>query len=132
MTRKEQFITEVEDLINSALSCQEMIFEGLSKEALEYFEEFKLSKENAQTKAIVGVTEKGKPILKYMQNNHESFGNRFRSKDIAEGLFVSPRSVTGSLRKLSTDNYIKKLTEDGVSPIIYAITSKGLEEDLTN
>jgi|GEM_PF-2052035 len=131
MTKRENFIAEITTLMNSARDCQEMLFEELSSDALEYFEELKSSKETV-SKAVVGVTEKGKPILKYMQENCESFNNAFKSKNIADGLFISSRIISGSLRKLVTDGYIEKISDEGVSPIVYAVTSKGLAEDLTN
>ena len=44
------------------------------------------------------------------------------AKDIAEGLFVSSRTVSGAMRKLVTDGYVEKV---GQEPVVYAITEKG-------
>lgn len=65
------------------------------------------------------LTDNGKVLLKYMQDNPSP---TYRAKDIAEGLDISARKVSGSLRKLVTDGFVEKLSKD---PIIYAITEKG-------
>jgi predicted transcriptional regulator len=46
----------------------------------------------------------------------------FKAKDIAEGLFISSRAVSGAIRKLVTDGYVEKVGQD---PTIYSITDKG-------
>lgn len=65
------------------------------------------------------LTDNGKVLLKYMQDNPST---TYKSKDIAEGLDISARKVSGGLRKLVTDGFVEKLSKD---PIIYAITEKG-------
>ena len=47
--------------------------------------------------------------------------------DIAEKMFVSSRTVSGSLRKLVTDGYVEKL---GENPVIYSLTEKGKNVDI--
>jgi predicted transcriptional regulator len=46
----------------------------------------------------------------------------FKAKDIAEGLFISSRAVSGAIRKLVTDGYVEKVGQD---PVIYSITEEG-------
>ena len=66
------------------------------------------------------LTDNGKLILQYLQQNqNESF---MRARDIAEGLFVSSRTVTGAIRKLVTDEFVEKM---GTDPIMYGLTEKG-------
>lgn len=65
------------------------------------------------------VTDSGKVILKYMQDNDVKIG---KAKDIANGLGVSSRTVSGSLRKLVADGFVEKVSKD---PVVYAITEKG-------
>lgn len=125
MTNKEAFISEIKVLLEDALQCQEMIFEGLSPEAEEYFKKLELAKE--QSKGKVDITENGKKILKFMQDNYEENNNLFKAKDIAEGLFTSGRSIAGSIRKLVTDGYV---TKDSSEPIQYSITERGIEKKL--
>ena len=48
-------------------------------------------------------------------------------RDIAEGVFISSRSVAGSMRKLVNDGYVDKLSGE---PAIYSLTNKGKEVKL--
>lgn len=65
------------------------------------------------------ITDNGKIILKYMQDNDIKMG---KAKDIADGLGLSSRAVSGSLRKLVTDGFVERISKD---PTIYALTDKG-------
>ena len=65
------------------------------------------------------LTDNGKIILKYIQDNPQP---AYKSKDIADGLFISSRTVSGAIRKLVNDGFLEKLGKD---PVIYAITEKG-------
>ena len=65
------------------------------------------------------LTDGGKKILKYMQ---ECGIPALKAKDIAEGLFISSRGVSGSLRKLVTDGFCDKVGQD---PVVYTLTEKG-------
>ena len=69
-----------------------------------------------------GITENGLKILKVMKNNCEKYNNIFTSKNIGEFLFMSPRSVSGSMKKLITDGYVIKL---GLNPVSYGLTDLG-------
>jgi hypothetical protein len=103
---KKIFIEEVEKFA-----------EQLSDEALTYFNEFKSSKASKE-----GITESGKKILEYMQNNYSQCDNIFSAKNIGEGLFTSGRSISGSMRKLLTDGYVEKIS---TSPVKYSLTDLG-------
>jgi DNA-binding MarR family transcriptional regulator len=115
MTEKEKFISEIEPLIV-----------GLSAESQSYFEKLKNDK---PAKEKVEITENGAKILAYMQENWSQYNNVFKSKEIAEGLFVSSRSVSGSMKKLITEGFVEKI---GTDPVAYAITDKGKEKNLSN
>jgi Fic family protein len=115
--KKEKFIEMVEKLIKDANEDELNKYQ----EALEYFEIFKSEKEKEKPE----FTENGLKILKYMQDNFNNFNNIFKAKEIGEGLFMSSRSVSGSLRKLVTDNYVEKI---GNNPSIYSLTEKGKEK----
>lgn len=65
------------------------------------------------------LTDNGKLILKYLQSVPVA---PFKSKDIAEELFVSSRTVSGGMRKLVTDGFVEKVGKD---PVVYTITEKG-------
>lgn len=64
-------------------------------------------------------TETGLAVLEYLQGAEAS---TFKAKDIAEGMEVNARKVSGSMRKLTTDGYVEKLAS---KPAIYALTEKG-------
>ena len=95
----------------------------LSESAMTYFESLK--KDKGHSKAI---TENGIKILQYMQENWESRNNLFKAAEIGEGLFMSGRSVSGSMRKLVADGYVVK---EGKDPVCYSITDSGKSFELT-
>ena len=64
-------------------------------------------------------TDNGKAILKYLQ---EVPVVAYKSRDIAEGMFIASKSVSGAMRKLVTDGYVEKF---GQNPVVYMITEKG-------
>jgi DNA-binding MarR family transcriptional regulator len=109
MTKKEKFIAEIEEALNTSLT--------LSTGAQAYFEELKASK------AAGPVTETGIKILQYMQENTTKYLNLFTAKVIGEALFMNSKSVSGSMRKLVTDGYVKK---EGTNPVTYSLTENGI------
>lgn len=100
LTKREIFIKELSELIDSFSTDINDVF---SPEALEYYYDILKGKASAG-----GLTEAGEKILKYMKENKTKYNNIFNSKLIGEGLFMSPRSVSGSIRKLITDGYVSK------------------------
>ena len=108
MTNKEIFIKEIESIKDT-----------LSDEAMKFFEELKQEKSNSSKKEI---TELGMKILAYMKENYK-IKNSFSAKSIGEGLFMSSRIISGSVRKLVTDGYVNKINAD---PVLYEITEKGI------
>lgn len=116
MTNKEKFIEEIEN-ITSHFEEPCDLNEILSEEAYTFFESLK--KENSSTSPI---TEKGINILKFMQENNTVYNNVFSAKTIGEGLFVSSRAISGTMRKLVTDGYVEKI---GQNPVCYSLTEKG-------
>ncbi|MBO7212923.1 MAG: hypothetical protein J6V44_18240 [Methanobrevibacter sp.] len=65
------------------------------------------------------LTDNGKVILDYMQKSDVPM---LKARDVAEGLFISSRAVSGSLRKLVNDGFCEKVGQD---PVVYALTDKG-------
>jgi predicted transcriptional regulator len=45
-----------------------------------------------------------------------------KAKEIAEGMFISSRTVSGAMRKLVTDGFVEKVGQD---PVMYILTEKG-------
>ena len=65
------------------------------------------------------LTESGTLVLKWLQLAPVGI---YKAKDIAEGMFVSSRTVSGAMRKLVSDGYVEKVGQD---PVIYSLTEKG-------
>ena len=66
------------------------------------------------------LTESGIQILEYLQGCDTNY---LKAKDIAEGMDVPSRKISGSMRKLVTDGFVEKT---GQNPVIYNLTEKGL------
>ena len=90
----------------------------MNEEARVYWEAFK-GKEEVDKPLF---TDNGKLILRYLQDNLTT--EMWKARDIAEGLFVSSRTVGGAMRKLCADGYVEKIGQD---PVVYALTEKGKE-----
>lgn len=116
MSNKEAFIKLVEDLLINA-NVDENDEEFIM--AMNYFEGLKGGNPD---KLPIEITKNGIKILQFMQKNWEKYNNIFTSKIIADGLFISSRSVSGSMKKLMSEDFVEKL---GGSPVSYAITEKG-------
>jgi DNA-binding MarR family transcriptional regulator len=109
MTKKEEFIKYVEDLMSGNLY-------EMSENVRLYWDAFKGKVEDDKPM----FTDNGKLILQYLKDNQET--PMWKAKDIAEGLFISSRGVSGAMRKLVTDGYVEKVGQD---PVIYSLTEKG-------
>lgn len=112
MSNKQEFIQFVEKVV------QEFNVE-MPENAQKYFDAMK----NVPEKEKPMFTDGGKQILKYLKDNH-SVGEALAAKAIAEGMMISSRSVSGSIRKLVTDGFVEKVSTD---PVLYALTDKGNE-----
>ena len=113
MNKKEMFVKMVEELLDGRDV-------SMYTDALAYFEAFKSSEDKSSKK--VKFTDNGKLILQYMRENLDATQNMFKAREVAEGIFISSRSVSGSMRKLVSDGYVEKLGQD---PIIYSLTETG-------
>ena len=118
MTNKEAFIKIVEEEIFNHDDIYVEQYEEEFNQALSYFNELK----NSKTKELPLITEKGKQILTFMIENKDKYNNIFKAKDIAEGLFISGHSVSGSMRKLVSAGFVEKI---GQSPVTYSLTENG-------
>lgn len=111
MTKKQKFIECVEESLFSKIDLNEV-----DPDVVTYWEAFKSTTEVEKPM----FTDNGKLILQYLQNNPEP--SLVKSKDIADGLFISSRTVSGAIRKLVSDGFVEKVSQD---PVIYTITDKG-------
>lgn len=107
---KQEFIKFLEDLMTAANMTEDMIPDNVKA----YID---IIKNDTQSDKPI-LTDNGKLVLDYLQKNPEPK----KAKDIAEGMFISSRSVSGSLRKLVNDGFCEKIGQD---PVIYTITEKG-------
>ena len=71
-------------------------------------------------------TDIGLEILSYLQDGH---AKNNKAKDIAEGMGLPSKKISGAMRKLVTDGYVEKF---GQNPVIYSLTKKGEDFDITS
>lgn len=118
MNKRDAFI----QVIETVLSKPEVI-DSFSQEiwtnAIDFWKEFL---NNKPKESGISITENGVKILMWMCANKENLSNVFTSKEIAEGLFTSGRSVSGAMRKLISDGYVQKV---GQNPVQYSLTEQG-------
>lgn len=107
MSKKLEFINYIKTVINE---------DEMSDEARTYWTAFQQTDEKEKPP----FTENGKLILKFLQTTTSR--DMWQSKQIAEELMISSRSVSGSMRKLVSDNYVEAV---GENPKVYMITDKG-------
>ncbi len=69
-------------------------------------------------------TENGLSILEYLQTCD---AKSLKARDIADGMVISSRQVSGAIRKLVTDGFVDKY---GQNPVIYSLTEKGRNFDI--
>lgn len=134
MTKKETFIKFIEVAIKIAedeitymndISEKYNITTNDYDIAMEFWEEFK----NGKVKNSGAMTENGKKLLSWMQKNVDTMANLFTSKEAAEALFTSGRSIAGSMRKLVNDGYVEKTGKD---PVQYSLTEAGKKYQFDN
>lgn len=75
------------------------------------------------------LTEKGLAILQAMKKLQDTKDNKFTATELGAELFLSSRSVSGSIRKLISDGLVYK--DISASPVVYSMTTKGLEYNVT-
>ena len=113
MSKKETFIREVLALTGDA---PENVF---SADALDYWNGLNATGDKEKP----AFTPNGIIVLKYMQDNKETYNNLFKAKEIGEGLGISSRTASGAMRKLVSDGYAEKI---GENPVVYSLTEKGI------
>ena len=109
-------VTEFLNFIDDLISHDEEYAKSIMTEDVKaYLEILRTGKDNSAPE----ITDNGKVILKYMQDNDIKMA---KSKDIALGLGVSSKAVSGALRKLVNDGFAEKIGKD---PVIYTLSEKG-------
>lgn len=113
MNKCEQFLNFFDYLVEQSGISRDVI----PKEVLEYYEALKTQQVASKEKSIL--TETGAEILRYLQNSDIQ---NAKAKEIADGMGVSSKKVSGSMRKLALDGFVEKI---GANPVVYALTDKG-------
>lgn len=108
---KQEFINFLNALM---AACPEVVENNMTDNVKAYIDALM---DNKDDKPVL--TDNGKLILDYMQKTDTP---TMKAKDIAEGLFISSRGVSGALRKLVNDGFCEKVGQD---PVIYTLTEKG-------
>ena len=111
MSKKQDFINYVETNLMSKINEED------SPENVKIYLEALKNKEEKEKPMF---TDNGKLILQYLRD-HDDVAT-WKARDIAEGLFISSRTVSGSIRKLVNDGFVEKISKD---PVIYSITDLG-------
>lgn len=111
MSKKQEFINYVKEMQEKCPTVE------MNEEARIYWDAL-IADDTTKEKPMF--TDNGKLVLRFLQNNLEP--TSWKSRDIAEELFISPRTVSGAMRKLVTDGFVEKI---GDSPICYMLTEKG-------
>lgn len=118
MSKKQEFIKYVNELINATSEFPV----PMNEDAKLYWDAFCGLDENGEKPLF---TDNGKLILKFLQEHQET--PMWKARDIAEGMFISSRAVSGAMRKLVTDGFVEKVGQD---PVIYSITDNGKNIDI--
>lgn len=109
MTKREVFIDFIDKLMQN--------YEGdVPADVTSYLDAIRGSKDQAEKPKF---TDNGKAILQYLQSVPVQM---MKARDIAEGMFVTSKTVSGAMRKLVDEGYIEKVGKD---PVVYVITEKG-------
>lgn len=108
---KQEFL----DFLNALMKAAPDVAEELMTDNIKAYIDALMDSKNDKPE----LTDNGKVILDYMQKSDVPM---LKARDIAEGLFISSRAVSGSLRKLVNDGFCEKVGQD---PVVYALTDKG-------
>ena len=125
MTNKEIFIKIVQEMVFDLDNLNEFFSDEEITKAIDFWEDLK----NDKIKNSGAMTENGKKLLSWMQKNVDTMTNIFTSKEAAEALFTSGRSIAGSMRKLVNDGYVEKIDKN---PVRYSLTEKGKQYKFDN
>ena len=125
MTKKEAFIKIIQTEIFDRMDIYAENYPDEYELAASFWEDFK----DGKVKNSGAMTENGKKLLSWMQENVDTMTNLFTSKEAAEALFTSGRSIAGSMRKLVNDGYVEKTGKD---PVQYSLTEAGKNYQFDN
>lgn len=120
MNKCEQFLNFFDYLVEQSKIDKDVI----PKEVMEYYNVLKEQQVSQKEKPIL--TEIGTQVLQYLQTNEVQSA---KARDIADGMNMSSKKISGSMRKLVTDGFVEKI---GANPVVYALTDKGKNFKIQN
>lgn len=112
-TKKKEFIDYITALMDFTKDMDAPI---MTEDAQMYWNILRAEQESEKPM----FTDNGKLILGYLQENQVT--GMWKARDIAEGLFINSRAVSGAMRKLVADGFVEKVGQD---PVVYALTDEG-------
>lgn len=119
MSKKSKFIEAIDDAFFSKVNINE-----LDPDIVSYWNALKGT--NDEDRPMF--TDNGKIIMVYLQSLPIDTP-MMKAKEIAEGLFISSRAVSGAIRKLVSDGFVEKVGQD---PVMYALTDAGRNIKIDN
>lgn len=117
MNKCENFLNYFDWLV---ANCKEPVV--IPDEVKEFYDILRSQQDKHIDKPLF--TETGLQILEYLKAQDVK---SLKAKDIADGMEISSRKVSGSIRKLVTDGFVEKY---GVNPVVYTLTEKGKNFDI--
>lgn len=117
MNKCENFLNYFDWLV---ANCKEPVV--IPNEVKEFYDILRSQQDKHIDKPLF--TETGLQILEYLKAQD---ARSLKAKDIADGMEISSRKVSGSIRKLVTDGFVEKY---GANPVVYTLTEKGKNFDI--
>lgn len=117
MNKCENFLNYFDWLV---ANCKEPVV--IPDEVKEFYDILRSQQDKHIDKPLF--TETGLQILEYLKAQD---ARSLKAKDIADGMEISSRKVSGSIRKLVTDGFVEKY---GANPVVYTLTEKGKNFDI--
>lgn len=117
MNKCENFLNYFDWLV---ANCKEPVV--IPDEVKEFYDILRSQQDKHIDKPLF--TEAGLQILEYLKTQDVK---SLKAKDIADGMEISSRKVSGSIRKLVTDGFVEKY---GANPVVYTLTEKGKNFDI--
>lgn len=117
MNKCENFLNYFDWLV---ANCKEPVV--IPDEVKEFYDILRSQQDKHIDKPLF--TETGLQILEYLKTQD---ARSLKAKDIADGMEISSRKVSGSIRKLVTDGFVEKY---GANPVVYTLTEKGKNFDI--
>ena len=113
MNKCEKFLDFFDNLVKNSKYPIE-----IPEDVKEFYDTLKSSQEKFTNRPEF--TGNGLIVFEYMKNNPNI--KSMKAKDIADGIGLPSKRISGAMRKLVIDGYIEKF---GQNPVIYTLSNKG-------